>query len=163
MDILSMIRFSSHRTPWSILRAPFTKVTSKLTSLANDLTSPGAAQLLRVTLKHEDHPYIYLDPIEAATTGPVECRPDAKAGNKTDLTLQFRTDEFFERAQRHWKPTLEYPLHFVVEGTHCFQAAGDRSIYMSVQGFDFRLASLTTLQFDRHQVLRGRQEGHDRG
>lgn len=69
----------------------------------------------------------------------MECRPDAKAGHNTNLTLDFTTVEFFERAQRHWNPSPESPIHFVVEGPHCFQAGGDRSVYRS-----------TAIEFDLH-------------
>lgn len=84
--------------------------------------------LVQATFEHEEHRYVNLESIEPFLSEPVACQI-ARPDEDTELVLHFKTIKGFKMAQRHW-PTNATIL-FVVEGVHCFEAAGPRSVYSS--------------------------------
>lgn len=83
--------------------------------------------LIQASLEHEEHPYVNLESIESFLAEPVTCRM-ARADEDTDLDLHFATDHGFEMARKYWR-SENATIRFIVEGLHCFEAAGFRSVY----------------------------------
>lgn len=87
--------------------------------------------LIQATIEHEHYPYVNLESIEPFLDEPVTCRM-ARADEETDLDLYFETDAGYNMARKHWGAE-NATIRFVVEGLHCFEAAGSRSVYHATE------------------------------